>query len=567
MRKNVIKNRKAGIFSAIKILWKIGNLKDKIYFSFLLFCCFIRAISSIIIPLVTACIVSKLSGDRAGILGIYFPDDMSLIVVTILCFGILFGLNFLGSLIRAGIRLFGTKMKTKMNINSLKFLLEPRKNFNLGMLNGEASYIIKTASENVDTFIERGLIDIYCPIISCILVIVYIGTLNPITVAILLGAIVLFGLVMWFRIYFDGKTYKKLENINGSINNHTLNNIENLSYIGFTKSQNLEVDISQNLNKTYYKTDKIRILTYIIYWFLIYLIEFTAATLVVWLIIDKNMNNSEILSMMIIVIPYLVQIFSKLDNLGAMVGNIQRNGIAISRILMIKADKSQIILPVEQPQYKNLISVERLPEDEKIEKIGIKNVHVKIGTFEREYDAVFQKGFLNCVIGESGKGKTTFIKAILGLIEKESGVIEINEKYQLNNLFFENKRISIMLQDGNIFDRSLTENILYPDTEMDEKTRNLIKKFKLEKLFDREKERGINIRSNLSGGEKKRLNFIRCMRREAEVYIIDEPTNDLDEENVDKVIREIESLKEKAIVIVISHDKRLVEKSKNLIIL
>ena len=50
-----------------------------------------------------------------------------------------------------------------------------------------------------------------------------------------------------------------------------------------------------------------------------------------------------------------------------------------------------------------------------------------------------------------------------------------------------------------------------------------------------------------------------------EVYIFDEPTNDLDHKNAMNVIRSINKLKKDAIVIVVSHDERVMKKADQLI--
>lgn len=558
--------KKMGIISAIKILWKIGNVKDRLCFVGLLFGGIIRAISTLIIPLVTACVVSKLSGEPAGILWFYFPDDLSLFTVILICFVILFGFKWFESLVRAGVRMFGTNMKTKMNVNSVEQLLQFRKNFNLDMSSGEASYIIKTASDNVDVFIERGLIEIYSPIIASIFAFVYIGTLNPITLAVLLGTILLFACAMLMRIYFDGKVYKKLEGINGKINNHVLNDIKNLSFIGFEKSRGIEISFSKNLNREFFKTDKKRILTYITYWSFIYLVEFASSALVVFLIINKNAENTAILSLLIVVIPYLIQTFSYLDSLGAIIGYCQRYGIAISRIELIKTPPNDLIVNETPAISDSLISVSKLPDDVKIETLEIKNLKVGIGVFEREYNFLLKKGCLNCLIGESGTGKTMLFKAVLGLVEHDDGYLIVNQTYKLNSLFFENEKVSIAFQEPNLFDRSLIENIAYPETETNEKLLKNIKYFSLKKLFKQEKERKESINS-LSGGEKKRLNYVRCISKDAQIYFIDEPTNDLDDENVKKVVSMLDKLKDEAIVVVVSHDSRVISRADNLLTL
>lgn len=67
----------------------------------------------------------------------------------------------------------------------------------------------------------------------------------------------------------------------------------------------------------------------------------------------------------------------------------------------------------------------------------------------------------------------------------------------------------------------------------------------------------INLEKVISGGERKRISFVRAASRKGDVYIFDEPTNDLDNENVNKVLATLRKLKKNHIVIIISHDKRV----------
>ena len=77
------------------------------------------------------------------------------------------------------------------------------------------------------------------------------------------------------------------------------------------------------------------------------------------------------------------------------------------------------------------------------------------------------------------------------------------------------------------------------------------------RLIKREQE-GKNVRNSLSGGEKKRIDFIRALSKKADIYFLDEPTNELDAKNVTKVIDEIKRLKKQGkIVVIISHDNRI----------
>ena len=69
----------------------------------------------------------------------------------------------------------------------------------------------------------------------------------------------------------------------------------------------------------------------------------------------------------------------------------------------------------------------------------------------------------------------------------------------------------------------------------------------------------------MSGGEKKRISVARGLLRESKIYIFDEPTNDLDNKNAQNVIKQINKLKKNAIVIVVSHDERVMKKADQLI--
>ncbi len=58
----------------------------------------------------------------------------------------------------------------------------------------------------------------------------------------------------------------------------------------------------------------------------------------------------------------------------------------------------------------------------------------------------------------------------------------------------------------------------------------------------------------LSGGQKKRIVFIRSILRKANIYIFDEPTANVDSINSKKMMNHISKLAAKSLVIVITHD-------------
>lgn len=552
-------NKNIGFISAVKLLWEIANIKERIVFALLLIGSIIRASTELIVPLVTACIIQKLSGEPASILGITFPEELSTLTLVITCFCITFGLYIISTMIRAGIKFFSSKMKVKTNVKATEYLLEHRKNFTLNMTNGEASYIIKSACDNVAYFIEMSLVKVICPILTTIFAIVYIGNVNLYCVLIMLATLLLLASTISYRVHQDKKVFKSLENINGNINNHVLNNIENLPFIGFFKSKALEIKIAKELNNQYYKKDKRRLCNYIVYWTLVYLVELACTISIPVIILQGEFTLAQQAAILIVVIPYILKVFTSTENLSFIIGECQQYAINISRLNLIKTKPEDFISQ----------NIESKPTITQIDKIEVRTLNFEIGNFSKTYNNIsFYKGQLNCIAGESGCGKSSLINALLGLKEYKDGEIIINDNIKVNSLFFESDKVALSFQGENFFDREFIENIMYPNTELDKRTSELIKKFDLDYLLEREEsENRSTFKNNLSGGEKKRINVIRAIAKDAQVYILDEPTNELDEKNVKRVIKELLKLSKRSIVIVISHDKRLMEKAENIIVI
>ena len=208
--------------------------------------------------------------------------------------------------------------------------------------------------------------------------------------------------------------------------------------------------------------------------------------------------------------------------------------------------------------------------------IEIKNISKSFGnnTVIDDVSFVFEQGKTNLIIGESGSGKTTIMKLMVGLHEVDSGEIlydglnfptlGVKEKQEVR------KKIGMLFQGGALFDsQTLEENIQFP---LDMFTTMTIAE-KLDRVnFCLEKVQlsGKNklYPGELSGGMKKRAALARAIANSPQYLFCDEPNSGLDPKTSIVIDNLIQSLTHEFNIttIVITHDMNsVVEIGQNIL--
>ncbi|MFY8188866.1 MAG: ABC transporter ATP-binding protein [Flavobacterium sp.] len=173
------------------------------------------------------------------------------------------------------------------------------------------------------------------------------------------------------------------------------------------------------------------------------------------------------------------------------------------------------------------------------------------------------------ITGGSGKGKTTLLHLLGGLLKPTSGNITINET-EINGLSnskldaFRGKNIGFVLQQ-NYFVSSLSvlDNIVMASWFSNQK-KEIEKAKKLLEMLDLSSQMH-KLPSQLSVGQQQRVSIARALINEPKVVLADEPTSSLDDENALKVADLLSNLASsyKAALIIVTHDQRLKDQFKN----
>ncbi len=173
-------------------------------------------------------------------------------------------------------------------------------------------------------------------------------------------------------------------------------------------------------------------------------------------------------------------------------------------------------------------------------------------------------GELLALVGENGAGKSTFVKLLLRLYDPTRGSVHIGG-VDLRDIPPEvlRERIGVLFQDFATYELTVRENVALgrptlptDDARIEKALRDARAESVVRKLpagLDSRTGRLFEGGHDLSGGEWQRLALARIMYRDADVWILDEPTSSLDPEAEAAVFAELKANLKGRIGIVISH--------------
>ncbi len=161
-------------------------------------------------------------------------------------------------------------------------------------------------------------------------------------------------------------------------------------------------------------------------------------------------------------------------------------------------------------------------------------------------------GDFACIFGKNGSGKSTLLKLILNLIENTESKIKINTtsiSYIPQSINF-NKDFPITVKE---FLKYNSKELKVPFAH----AKALIEKYDLSSCLNL-------LIGKLSGGQLQKLMLVRSLLRDITLLIVDEPTNNLDEESKIVIYDNLKELNDQNItILVVEHNKDLAVKYSN----
>lgn len=202
------------------------------------------------------------------------------------------------------------------------------------------------------------------------------------------------------------------------------------------------------------------------------------------------------------------------------------------------------------------ISVDQ-QNDQKLYKLQIKNLALKFNNGESITYPNFEikQGEKILLTGDSGTGKSTLFKLILGQLKPTHGQIVFKDKD--NNLISLNQdELGYVAQDGTLFPDTIENNITMFDNSLNNKVKSAAIAVNFEQDLDKLPkglDQQINLdNDNLSGGQKQKIILARAIVHHRKWLLIDEGTSAIDSKATKEILLTL--LKTDSTIIMIAHN-------------
>lgn len=292
-----------------------------------------------------------------------------------------------------------------------------------------------------------------------------------------------------------------------------------------------------------------------------FIIEFGKILLYIFLIL-LVIDNKISLTIFILLISYYEKLQSGVKEIMNRDASIKEESVSMYRIIDIISYKRDSLKMNNSYKNNNLLG-----------NIEFRNVSFKYNEVPilKEVSFKIEPNKINTIVGKSGAGKTTIFNLLLKFYEVDKGSILFDNVniYEYNENLY-NSSIAVVNQDTFIFNMSIRENLSLVDSNKKRQI-DVCKKVGIHEFIMTLpngyntviKENGINI----SGGQKKLISLARALLMKTKILLFDEVTSSLDPATTSHIINLLDDLKKNYTILIITHNKQIMKKSDQLIII
>ena len=274
---------------------------------------------------------------------------------------------------------------------------------------------------------------------------------------------------------------------------------------------------------------------------------FVLITIVVGILLVKNQMLS--VGKMIIGMVTVFSSFGPVIAVGSLPGNLTQTFASGDRVLNLLAEKPAV-------------EEEKNGKDFEYENLDVKGLSFSYdGHIEvlKDIKMHAEKGEIVGIVGESGCGKSTFLKLMLRFWERNDGEINYNDididKINTDSLL---KNVTMVSQSTYLFEETIEDNLRIAKSDAtQEEIENACKMASVHDFImtlpDGYKTQVGTLGDNLSAGEKQRIGLARAFLRGSQLILLDEPTSNVDSINEGIILKALKEQKNKKSIILVSH--------------
>ena len=271
------------------------------------------------------------------------------------------------------------------------------------------------------------------------------------------------------------------------------------------------------------------------------------ATLIVGIVLVAN--NIMTVGHMIVGVVTVFSSFGPVIAISALPGNLTQTFASGDRVLNLLAEQP-LVEPVENGKTF------------KFEKLNVEGLSFSYdGDTEilRDIKMHAEKGEIIGIVGESGCGKSTFLKLLLRFWQKDDGSIAYNgidiDSIDGDNLL---DNVTMVSQTTYLFDETIEDNLRIAKPDATQKEMENACKMASIHDFIMTLPDGYNthvgaLGDNLSAGEKQRIGLARAFLKGSQFILLDEPTSNVDSINEGIILKALKEQKQKKSIILVSH--------------